>query len=86
MLSPEGIINLPISTEQKANYPLIERTVNVEVSFLEIYNENVNDLLDYSKRNLEVRETKSGEILVESLTRKQVKNQTEFMECVLTGE
>ena len=70
LLSPEGIINLPISQELKENYPQIERTVNVEVSFLEIYNENVNDLLDNTKRNLEVRETKSGEIVVEALTRK----------------
>ena len=39
----------------------------MKVSYLEIYNENVNDLLDTSKKNLEIREGKKG-IYVDSLT------------------
>jgi len=32
---------------------------NVKVSYLEIYNECVNDLLDASRKNLDVRESRS---------------------------
>jgi len=35
------------------------------ISYLEIYNENVNDLLDARKKNLEVRENKGGEVIVD---------------------
>ncbi len=40
------------------------------ISYLEIYNENVNDLLNSNKCNLEVRENKNGDVLVEGLTYK----------------
>lgn len=43
------------------------RINEMRVSYLEIYNENVNDLLDTSKKNLEIREGKKG-IYVENLT------------------
>ena len=39
-----------------ALYPMIQRKITVSVSYLEIYNENVNDLLDAGKRNLDVRD------------------------------
>lgn len=34
---------------------------------MEIYNENVNDLLDNNKKNLEIREGKDG-VIVDQLT------------------
>ena len=37
----------------------IQRTARIKICYLEIYNENVNDLLDINKRNLEVRENKN---------------------------
>ena len=37
---------------------------------MEIYNESVNDLLDSSRKNLEIRESKEG-VVVERLTSKQ---------------
>jgi centromeric protein E len=40
----------------------------IKVSYLEIYNESVNDLLDTSKKNLEIREEKKKGIYVENLT------------------
>ncbi len=64
LVSPEGIREIPISPETKEN-PFIVRKASVSISFLEIYNENVNDLLDASKRNLEVREHKAGEVFVD---------------------
>ena len=39
------------------------------VSYLEIYNECVNDLLDSTRRNLELRENKEG-VVVENLSQK----------------
>ena len=56
--------------------------MNISISFLEIYNENVNDLLDPTRKNLEVREKKSGEVVVDNLTHKKVQNHTEFMKYV----
>ena len=35
---------------------MIQRCITVSVSYLEIYNESVNDLLDAGKRNLDVRD------------------------------
>ena len=42
----------------------IDRKITLTVSYMEIYNENVNDLLDSSKKNLDVRENK-GEVFVD---------------------
>ena len=52
---------------------LIKRDIKISVSYMEIYNENVNDLLDEKKRNLDVRENK-GEVIVEHLTSKIVRS------------
>ena len=57
---------------------LKERHIHVDVSYLEIYNENVNDLLDPKQQNLKIMEEK-GEILIENLTRKLVKNEDELI-------
>lgn len=35
-----------------------ERSFKIKVSYLEIYNECVNDLLDPTKKNLDIRESK----------------------------
>jgi hypothetical protein len=58
----------------------------VRVSFMELYNECVNDLLDASKRNLEVREHRSGEVFVDTLTHKTVKSLSELMQCATEGD
>ena len=36
----------------------------ISVSFIEIYNESINDLLDSSKINLDLRETSNREVIV----------------------
>ena len=38
------------------------------MSYLEIYNESVNDLLDPSKKNLDVRENRAREIYIDGLS------------------
>ena len=55
------------------------------MSYLEIYNENVNDLLDSAKRNLEVRDQK-GEITIEHLTSKQVFSMEDIEAILKLGE
>lgn len=53
---------------QDEEYSKMNLKVNeMKVAYLEIYNESVNDLLDTSKKNLEIREGKKG-IFVENLT------------------
>ena len=52
---------------------MIQRNITVSVSYLEIYNESVNDLLDANKRNLDVRDHQGG-VIVENLTCKTVKS------------
>jgi hypothetical protein len=46
----------------------------------------VNDLLDPSKKNLDVREHRSGEVYVDGLTKKKVENENEFMTYLKQGE
>ena len=46
----------------------------------------MNDLLDASKRNLEVREHRSGEVFVDTLTHKTVKSLSELMQCATEGD
>ncbi len=84
LVTPEGINSMPAPHNNEVNFT--ERRTHVTISYLEIYNENVNDLLDGSKRNLEVRENKSGDVIVEGLTHKIVTCQEEFMECLRDGE
>lgn len=62
------------------------RRTQVTISFLEIYNEGVNDLLNSTKRNLEVRENKNGDVIVDGLTHKIVTCEEEFINCLREGE
>lgn len=57
------------------------------VSYLEIYNENVNDLLDPTRKNLEIRESKLGDVFVEveGLSEKKVTNEEDFEVCIQQG-
>ena len=63
----------------------LQRKASISISFMEIYNENVNDLLNPSQKPLEVRENKNGEVIVEGLTTQNVTNVDEFMFWVQKG-
>ena len=63
----------------------MQRNIKVVVSYLEIYNENVNDLLDSSKRNLDVRDGKDG-VVVERLTFRQVQSTAQMLEILEEGD
>ena len=58
----------------------------LSVSYLEIYNESVNDLIDPSKKNLDVRENRSREIYIEGLSQVEVKTQAQTMDLLHKGE
>ena len=58
----------------------------MSVSYLEIYNENVNDLLDPTRKNLEIRESKLGDVFVEGLSQKKVISEEDFVLCIQQGE
>ena len=57
----------------------------VKVSYAEIYNETVNDLIDTSKKNLEIRESPRG-IFVNNLSEITVTNVEKAMQILNKGE
>ena len=62
------------------------RKYSISVSYLEIYNECVNDLIDPSNKNLEVRETISNGICINRLTEKKVASFEEVMKYMEQGD
>ena len=57
----------------------------VKISMIEIYMEKIRDLLDLSKTNLNVRETKEKEIYIEELTEHYVSTEEDVMELIKLG-
>ena len=57
----------------------------IGVSFIEIYNESINDLLDSSKINLDLRETANREVIVNNLTEIKIKNHEQALNLLLKG-
>ena len=57
----------------------------IKISFMEIYNENINDLLDNTKTNLELRETSNKEVIVNNLTEHTINNKEEAINLLLKG-
>ena len=74
-----------ISRPPSFSTPMIQRNITVSVSYMEIYNESVNDLLDANKRNLDVRDHR-GEVIVENLTCKTVRCTQDIEELLELGE
>ena len=60
--------------------------MKIQISYMEIYNENVNDLLDPSKKNLKIREDRSkGEVVVDGLSKFEVTSVSEIMQYIKKG-
>jgi centromeric protein E len=57
----------------------------IRVSYMEIYNEELNDLLDRKKRKLLIRESKPGDFQVSDLTETVVTTVEEVFDCVRKG-
>lgn len=45
-----------------------KRIISVKMSYYEVYNEMINDLLDSNKQNLDIREDKDSGVFVKDLT------------------
>ncbi len=84
LVTTEGIKKVPAPHYNEGNFT--ERRTQVTISFLEIYNESVNDLLDRTKKNLEVREDRNGDVFVDGLTKKVVTCEEEFLSCMHEGD
>ena len=81
-----GIIPLTLEEifEQiKNNKDIIDSQIGV--SFIEIYNESINDLLDSSKVNLDLRENVNKEVLVNNLTEIKIKNHEQALNLLIKG-
>ena len=57
----------------------------IGVSFIEIYNESINDLLDSSKVNLDLRETVNKEVIVNNLTEIKISNHEQALNLLIKG-
>ena len=57
----------------------------IGVSFIEIYNESINDLLDSSKINLDLRETPNREVIVSNLTEIKIRNHEQALNLLIKG-
>ena len=62
------------------------KTWIVKVSYLEIYNECVNDLLDPLRKNLSVRENQQGKAIVDGLSEFEVSSLEETMYYLMKGD
>ena len=81
-----GIIPLTLKEifEQiKKDKDIIESQIGI--SFIEIYNESINDLLDNSKVNLDLRETANKEVIVNNLTEIKIKNHEQAFNLLMKG-
>lgn len=57
----------------------------IEVSFMELFMESVNDLLNPKKTNLRLREDRTGSVYVENLTKENITNIEEFNDIITKG-
>jgi centromeric protein E len=63
-----------------------DRKYSISVSYIEIYNESVNDLIEPSNKNLEVRESITAGIYINRLSEKNVGNFREVMAFMDKGD
>ena len=82
----EGIIPLTLKEIfNKINSSKDILNSKITVSFIEIYNESINDLLNTSKINLELRESSNKEVIVNNLTEIKINNHEEALNLLLKG-
>ena len=81
-----GIVPLSIKEIfSKLNDPLIIKPI-IKVSYTEIYNETVNDLIEPSNKNLEIRESLNKGVFVNNLTEILVNNSEKAIQLLNKGE
>ena len=80
-----GIIPLTIKALFEEIAHSEHRKFSVQASFMELYNETVNDLLNDSNKNLDLKENLQG-IYIKNLTVKEVKTVDEALICLHEGD
>ena len=84
--SLNGIIPLSIKELfSKISNEEIQKSI-MKISYCEIYNETVNDLIDSSKKNLEIRESYNKGVMVNNLTEIIAENYEKVIQLLNTGE
>lgn len=58
----------------------LKRMIAVKMSYYEVYNETINDLLDSSKQNLDVREDKELGVFIKDITQVEVSSANAAMD------
>jgi centromeric protein E len=84
--SDHGLIPLSIQEIFTHINNINDRKFNVSVSYIEIYNESVNDLIDPQNKNLEIRESITQGIYINRLTENQVCSYEEVMAFMSKGD
>lgn len=64
----------------------VKRAISAKMAYYEIYNESINDLLDSSKSNLEIREDKDTGVFVKDLTTVDVHDYSSALAVFERGE
>ncbi|EFH59709.1 PAKRP1L [Arabidopsis lyrata subsp. lyrata] len=72
-------------SEEQAKHAERQLKYQCRCSFLEIYNEQITDLLDPSQRNLMIREDVKSGVYVENLTEEYVKNLKDLSKLLVKG-
>ena len=85
---PDNAGIIPLTLEElfkqiKNDKDIIDSQIGV--SFIEIYNESINDLLDSSKINLDLRETPNREVIVNNLTEIKIRNHEQALNLLIKG-
>ncbi|KAJ2737647.1 hypothetical protein GGI20_006400, partial [Coemansia sp. BCRC 34301] len=81
-----GIIKLAIKNMFDIVANDVTRVYRIRVSFLEIYNEDIRDLLDPSSVHLSVRQTTNNEIYVDKLSEHVVTNADQVEAILAKGD
>lgn len=59
-----------------------KKFISARMSYFEVYNETINDLLDPSKQNLDVREDKDQGVFIKDLTQTEVHDLKSALVCL----
>ena len=81
-----GILPLTVAKVFRAAEEGANDLASVHISYLEIYNEAVHDLLQPGSPTLHVREDKRGMPVVQSLLRRKVHNADDVFKSIASGE
>lgn len=82
----EGLIPLSIHELFQQIEKRSDRKFEVTVQYIEIYNEQVNDLIDVSNKNLEIRESISAGIYINRLSDNKVESVRDVMYFMEKGD